>query len=92
MQASAAGQIGRSLPSSRESGLELLMLLMCSREWVCRWASRMAVQRPADAFGAVGDNPGGDQGVEDLNVALGSSRAITGVRLRPGASWLQRAR
>src|SRR5579859_130759 len=51
-----------------ESGLQLVNLADVLSELGVGGALADAGQRPADAFGAVWDDAGGDQGVEDLNV------------------------
>ena len=52
-----------------ELGLQLADLADVLSELGVGGALADAGQRPADAFCAVGDDAGGDQGVEDLNVA-----------------------
>ena len=49
-------------------GLQLVDLADVLSELGVGGALADSGQRPADAFGAVGDDPSGDQGVEDLNV------------------------
>jgi hypothetical protein len=59
------GQTGRLLS---ELSLQLVDLADVLSELGVGGALADAGQRPADAFGAVGDDAGGDQGVEDLKV------------------------
>src|ERR1700733_9195108 len=54
--------------NSSELGLQLVDLLDVLAEQGIGGALANAGQCPADAFGAVGDDARGDQGVEDLNV------------------------